>query len=383
VLAFDADKRISSLTFDPSEAHARFTVLEITPSLILEAVRVGTGNSGPNQTANLPGAPVEQVSLHIFTLENNVWHAWSRCEELDRSGPADPHFLLEPTQGVVTFGDGANGRVPPDGALIFARYRVTRADAGNVGAGRIYQLADSPHNRAVLSGPPAAISASIGRVFNPAPASGGAAAETLAHAIGRAIVLREAPLRAVTTQDFETLAMNTPGTLLARVGVWADTFPGFDCFPAPGVVTVILVPAMPVARPFPSPGLIQAVATHLHPRRTIGTRVEVIGPSYLEVKVQARVRMYPGASKTQVLQAVIASLNAFLDPLSGGPDGTGWPFGRDIYRSEILQTIDRTSGVDRVESMSLFADGCGPNCGNICLRPEWLVTPGAHQIEVL
>ena len=378
-LSFDADKRISALTFDPAETVARFTVLETTPSLILEAVRVGTGTSGPNQTVNLPGAPVEQVSLHIFTLESDGWHGWHLRQDLDTSGPAGEHFLLDPTRGIATFGDGEHGRVPPDGSLIFARYRVTRAELGNVAVNKIYQLAYSAHNRAVLTSP----SAAIDRIYNPAPATGGASAETLAHAIGRAIVLREAPLRAVTTKDFETLALATPGVRLARVGVWADVFPGFDCFPAAGVVTVILVPAMPVARPYPSPGLIRAVTDYLNPKRTIGTRVAVTGPSYLEVKVQARVRVYPGASKTQVRQAVLTALNAFLDALTGGPDGNGWPFGRDVYRSEVMQTINGTPDVDRVETLALFADGCGPYCGNICLRPEWLVTPGAHEIEVV
>jgi hypothetical protein len=80
--------------------------------------------------------------------------------------------------------------------------------------------------------------------------------------------------------------------------------------------------------------------------------------------------VFPGASKTQAQQAVIDALNAFLDPLTGGPDGTGWPFGRDVYRSEVMRAIARTPDVDRVESMALYADGCCPNCGNICLRPK-------------
>jgi predicted phage baseplate assembly protein len=382
-LSFDADGRIATLAFDPAESHARFTVLETGPSLVLEAVRAGVGDGGPNQVVKVPGAPLQQASLHVFTLENDAWHSWEHRQDLDASGPSSPHFLLDPTGGVVTFGDAEHGRVPPDGALIFARYRATRAEAGNIGARKIQRLSDSRHNTAVLPGPPVEIAKKIETIVNPAPASGGAAAETLAHAIGRAIVLREAPLRAVTTQDFETLALSTPGVQLARAGVWANIYPGFDCVATPGIVTVILVPAMPVARPYPSAGLMRAVATHLNPLRTIGTRVEVTGPSYLEVSIQARVQAFSGASKTQVRQAVIDALNTFLDPLRGGPDQSGWPFGRDVYRSEILQTIDRTSGVDHVESLALFADGCGPLCGNICLRPVWLVTPGSHQIEVV
>jgi hypothetical protein len=381
-LKFDSDGRVSELSFDPNEKNARFVVLQIQPQLVLEAVRAGAGTGGPNQALTLRQAPVEQATLQVFSLEDDVWHAWHLKQDLDDSGPGDLDFLLDPTAGTITFGDGAHGRVPPAGALIFASYRVTRAEAGNVGAGKVNRLADSPHNRVAIGDPPA-IMLNLERISNPAPAAGGTVAETLTHASGRAIVLREAPLRAVSVEDIETLAKATPGVQLARVGVWAGLYPGFDCFPAAGVVTVILVPAMPVSRPYPSLGLRRAVLEYLSPRRIIGTRIEVTGPQYLEVAVQAQVTAHPGASKTMVRQAVVDALNAFLDPLIGGPDRTGWPFGRNVYRSEVLQAIAQVAGVDRVESLALFADGCGPLCGNVCLRPVWLVTPGPHQIEVL
>jgi hypothetical protein len=108
----------------------------------------------------------------------------------------------------------------------------------------------------------------------------------------------------------------------------------------------------------------------------------VTGPNYLQVTVQATVGAFPTANKTQLPQAIVAALNAFLDPLTGGPDKTGWPFGRDVYRTEIMSAIAGVPGVDRVESLGLLADGCGPMCGNLCLKPSWLVTPGAHQIVV-
>jgi hypothetical protein len=48
-----------------------------------------------------------------------------------------------------------------------------------------------------------------------------------------------------------------------------------------------------------------------------------------------------------------------------------------------MRTMAEVTNVDRVETLALFADGCGPLCGNICLRPVWLVTPGAHRIAVV
>ena len=76
------------------------------------------------------------------------------------------------------------------------------------------------------------------------------------------------------------------------------------------------------------------------------------------------------------------ALKAYLDPLTGGPAGLGWPFGRSVYRAEILQLIANTPGVDFVVSISLTADGGTPQCGDIALCPTYLVSSGQHQITV-
>jgi len=146
---------------------------------------------------------------------------------------------------------------------------------------------------------------------------------------------------------------------------------------------VIVVPNMPVPMPFPSDGLLAAVRRYLNPRRVIGTRVEVVAPGYLQVGVIATVQSGKGQNQARLQQAIIDALDAFLDPLTGGPDGGGWPFGRDVYQTEILQVLAQTPGVDHVVSLALAPTGCEPQCGNICLKPTWLVTPGQHQIEVL
>ncbi|HJQ82818.1 MAG TPA: baseplate J/gp47 family protein, partial [Candidatus Binatia bacterium] len=157
----------------------------------------------------------------------------------------------------------------------------------------------------------------------------------------------------------------------------------FDCVHAPGAVTVIIVPDMPGPRPTPSSGLRRAVAAFLQRRRLLGTRVAVVGPRYVEVGVRARVRPLRGVARVDVRDRIVAALDEFLHPLRGGPDGAGWPFGRDVYRAEIMQVIDEVAGVDHVESLDLVPEGCGPQCGNVCLRPTWLTTPGRHEIEVV
>lgn len=387
---FNSQGQITSLTLIKDSSTPKFRILSFTPptaittgSLSIEAVILGLGDGTAFQKLSLPEAPVQQASFALYSFEDNNWHSWRLRADLNASGRPDRDFLLDSTTGTVSFGDGENGTVLAAGALVFAVYRSTRAEAGNLRAGTITRLADSPHNRALLANfvqAQAAITAT-----NPMDAAGGAAAETLDHAIGRAIQIIGEPQRAVALSDYEILAKETPGFDIASATAWADIHPSFPCFKAPGVVTVVVIPNMPIARPTPSESLLRAVKAYLNRRRLIGTRVEVTGPTYREVAVRAQVQSLAGTSKMPLGERVVDALNSFLSPLTGGPDGTGWPFGRDVYRAEILQVIDGVPGVDYVTSLALIAEGCecDPQCGNVCLAPTWLVTPGQHEIEVL
>jgi predicted phage baseplate assembly protein len=246
-----------------------------------------------------------------------------------------------------------------------------------------WRLADSASNRSLPDFDLAAATAQIDRITNPVAASGGGDAESLASAEGRVLETVELTDRAITLADYERLALATPGTSIARVAARANLHPGFPCFSAPGVVTVLVLPYLPLRRPEPSASLLRSVAGWLIPRRPIGTRVEVVGPEYRRITARAHVRALRGSVPQQVEAACVAALHAFFDPLSGGPEGSGWPFGRDVYRSEVMAVLDRTPGVDHVLSLALFSSGTSdPRCGNVCIGPLGLVDSGSHEISV-
>lgn len=358
-------------------------------SLCWEAEFLGFGSGLANQQFRLPNPPVEASSVAVYTLEDRIWYSWELRRDFDASTRKDFHAVLNATTGRLFFGNGEKGRVPPAYAEVFTTSSLTRAQAGNLASTTIDQLADSPHNRAILYDPTAVpdgwtkLKNELQAVINPLPAWGGAAAETIDQAAGEADQLVESSDRAVTLADYEQLAVNTPGTRIARVTAIANMHPDFPCYSAPGMVTVIVLPYLPQGSPMPTPGLLAAVRSYLSPRRVIGTRVEVVSPTYLEVAVQATVQSLTGANRVNLQQAIATALSDFLDPLVGGPDGMGWPFGRDVYRSEIMKVIDAVAGVDYITSMALLAAGGQPQCGNVCLGATWLVEAGTHQITVL
>ncbi len=395
-LQFNPAGEVSHLAFGKDDAEKgadaglpRFRILEyrkdsgIKPDILrIEAERLGDGTGAPHQQLTVAGKPVQPSSFCLFTIEQSEWRAWSLRPDFDASGRDDAHFLLDATQGTVTFGDGERGRVPPRQAQIIATYQATRAESGNLSANRITQLALTPHNQALPGFDFETVKGQLGQITNPLPATGGTAAETFIHAAGSAFELVQQPRRAVTLADYEALARETPGVRLARVGAQANLHPSFPCFKAPGMITLLILPYLPAERPAPSRELCQAVAAYLVRRRIIGTRVEVIGPTYSVVAVRAQVQSRAGTHQPELQQRIIAALNQFFHPLTGGPDGTGWPFGRDVYRSEVLQVLDETPGVDHVLGLELLLDGGAPQCGNICLGPTGLVAAGQHEIQV-
>ncbi|MEV0390290.1 baseplate J/gp47 family protein [Nonomuraea sp. NPDC050643] len=362
-------------------------VLEVSPArLTVEALLLGAGDDAPGQRHHLPAAP---VTTEIWTLEAE-WRRWLLRDDLGGSGPADAHAVLDPLTGLVRFGDGERGRVPPRGAPIVVLTRRTAGSAGNEAAG--FAVADTPHNRALAvpgvritpAAPAAAPSVRIltagptpvpgVRVAHVLPAAGGVDAEGVSDVWARAEGLLDRATRAITLADCEELAAATPGVRLARVVALAGVHPSLPCVPAPGVITVVLVPYLPAGRPMPSPRLLRAVARHLCGLRPLGSRFELTGPVYTELSVRARVRVLPAADPDAVRHDLLRALDAWLDPLT-------WPLGRDVYRTEALTVLDQVPGVDRVSGVELLAGG-EPACGNLRVGPLGLVTAGEHTIEV-
>jgi hypothetical protein len=158
---------------------------------------------------------------------------------------------------------------------------------------------------------------------------------------------------AVTARDYETLAMTAneqPGAeqvarahCLTRRNLEAGGAAARSDMP--GHVSVLIVPA---TRTKPSDELLHKVRRIIEPARLIATRVHVVAPRTATVGVRITLIIDKGSVPATVRKAALDDLEKFLDPLQGGPDRSGWPFGRAIYVSEIYQVLTRVPGVQSV-----------------------------------
>lgn len=198
--------------------------------------------------------------------------------------------------------------------------------------------------------------------------------------------------RAVTPGDYEWLALHSwPRTdAAARLGR-AGTVRRVRCIPrrdlsaadpearrtqSPAHVSLVVVPEpapeaerRPARLPFqlplrlhdpadeealhPTDELLAALWAFFDDRRTLAIRHHVVGPDYLAVEVSANLALRPDAPPEAALSAARAALAEFLHPLTGGPDRTGWPFGRTVYTSEVYAELEQVALVDYVEDVVL------------------------------
>lgn len=416
-LAFTPDGRLSRAGADGGDGSPEALVLDYAAPaggrpgrLMCTLALVGRSSGAPLQRLHLPAAPVTGGAIVVWSLEPAGPVRWEPRDDLDSSGAGDDVFTLDAEAGLLRFGDGRRGRVPPADAPMLAAYDVTAGAHGNAPATATWSLAgaDDDLDRALLQRDPLAAQAAIAAVRSAAGASGGAAAEDVLGAAGRAAeeqwaherlvelapepggtldgldpaTVRTAavPARAATALDVERLALAVPGTRVRRARAWAALDPQDPCRRAPGLLTVVIVPGWPADRPEPGDELLFAVRRFLRRRRTLGTRLEVTGPRYVELGVRAQVRLLGGRSADAVGALARAAIAAYLHPLDGGRAGHGWPFGRDVRRTEVLAALDAVDGVDHVLELELTgSDGAG-GCGDVCVGP--LSLPALTGVEV-
>lgn len=180
----------------------------------------------------------------------------------------------------------------------------------------------------------------------------GETAEALAADIRASVQALRRQERAISCADFEALALEADARV-ARVRCLARRNALMD-FEAdqPGHISVIVVPRQ-ASELTP---VLEAVEAYLEPRRLLTTFVHVLGPQFVPVDIEATVVPLPDVEQSGLLPRVLAALRAFLDPLHGGEQQNGWPFGRNVFVSEIYQLLDQLPGVDYVTEVTLAGD---------------------------
>jgi predicted phage baseplate assembly protein len=332
-------------------------------------------------TLDLPadlGPPLEG-SVTLALTRGGAEADWKETDELGFAGPADRLFMLDRERGRLVFGNGYTGRIPAPAEDFALQLEVGGGSAGNLPQGLDWARVEAP------DAPPEI------ELVNAVPATGGAAAESLADARNRVGGSLGRSERIVTAEDIRTLIETMPGLGAHRAHVVPGYDPAFPCSYVPDSIGVFVVPRVSraseadraeVPAPRADPGAMTLFAQQLEQRRMLATRLQVLHPRYHGVGLAVTLR---GSSDPLVEEAIRVALARQLDAVVGG-DGEGWPFGRALRPSELVRVAQDVAGEDLlVESVAIGLDGAVPAdaCGDTTIGPNDLVYLDACRITVL
>lgn len=209
----------------------------------------------------------------------------------------------------------------------------------------------------------------------------------LGSAMRRALAQIWTCYRAVTPQDYEALlrdewpaspeaaAIGKKAPIHRAVCLPERDLEGGDALTeAPDHVTLVVLPKSP------SSLFQEAIRGFFEPRRILTTRVHVVSPSRLKTRIDASLYLEDDVTPATVRARAEAALTQWFDPYVGGVDGDGWPFGADVYHSDVYALLDAVPGVDFVDAVDVrtnvgghvLTDDQGARTG-ILLHPHQMV----------
>jgi predicted phage baseplate assembly protein len=312
---------------------------------------LGTSTGKSDQAFQTRNSPVlaRMAGETVTVTDGDVTTEWTEVPDFVDSTPDDHHFVWNSTTGEVRFGplirypDGTphqHGAIPREGSLIaVSGYRYGGGSDGNVGPATLTDMRTSlPY---------------VDRVENIEAARGGVDAETVENAKRRGPHSLRAGGRAVTIEDFERLTSEADPAI-ARVRCLPPDITGKP-------IRLLVVPN--IERPGEllqlddfalTDGMVTRISEHLDERRILGTAIEIGTPYYQGVTIAALLTARPGRPITLVRERALSTLYRYLNPLIGGPHGTGWPFDADLNSANVFQLLEAVEGVERVEEVLFF-----------------------------
>ncbi|MET1052884.1 MAG: putative baseplate assembly protein [Mycetocola sp.] len=264
-------------------------------------------------------------------LHDHDGRRWEPVRDLLASGPFQAEFVVEVEasgQARLRFGDGGYGMRPPAGTVFDLTYRRGTGQGGNIGAGSLAH---------VVSADPR-----IESVTNPVAARGGTPPESIARTRQDAPAAFLVQERAVTAEDYATIAGRHPQIQRA---VATDRFTGswYTIF-----LTVDRSGGLPVDRRFEAD-----LRAFLERYRMAGHDLEVDGPRFVALDVKLRVCALPDYYRADVAQAVLARLGRGRLP-DGRPaffHPDNFTFGQPVTLSSLLAAAHAVDGVHFVEPL--------------------------------
>lgn len=321
---------------------------------------LGESNGKPGQVfqvSQLPMLPLAAEEIIETQREDDAgWEPWQHVADFSNSSFDDKHFVCDSATGEIQFGpvirsssgdEVRYGATPFGGSQVrIPSYLNGGGPRGDVGSNTLSVLKSSiPY---------------VASVTNRRRATGGVDPENIDNLKLRGPQLLRTRDRAVTEEDFEFLAKEA-SPMVGRAKCIQPQDTGTEGGPAPGVIQLLVAPAISSTSNRTPPEalrlsreLLEQIREYLDDRRLLATTLMVSEPEYVWVSVEARIKIRSGAGIDETQHAVENKLYQYIHPIHGGADREGWPFGRNLFVSELYSQIQVVPDVEYVEELRVY-----------------------------
>ncbi len=269
-------------------------------------------------------------------LVTEVWIKWTEVNSFLSQSKDSRCYIIDKSNGIVTFGNGRNGRIPSvsDEKNIRVVYSTGGGDHTNVSPGTINHL-----ERAV---------GFVMGVTNPKRFNGGCDTETVDDAMRRSAVMIRTQGKAVTSRDYERLALNAERTIKS-----VKCFAGynFEGEREVGAVTLVLIRSdnSDFSR------VKKLVYDYMLPRISGGIssseKLYITEPEFVCVNVRVSVSVNSMNKVFDTKKAIEEKLGQYLDALNGGFDNSGWRIGNLPNEQQIRSCILGIENIVYIKSL--------------------------------
>ena len=301
--------------------------VECVQGLTIRDSFVSPSESTLSYVVKLSTTPVIEGSVSV-TVNGSTWILVSNFAQ--SAGDATDYIFKVTSAGqpLVVFGDGTLGAVIPTDATVVVTYRVGGGSAGNAPLNSINTSVSG-----VLTSTGSAVTVQI--TNKTSAGIGGREAETLEEARVNIPASTRANDRAVTLDDYQTMAMSYPGVTFARAAVRTENalLEGNVVFvyawtsgPSGGMVNL-------------SPQFKLNLVDYLQ-TKAVGTDVVRAGDGTSRpLPVSLRFKVFQGYSVSDTGLLLQDTLNSYVDALRPG---------QPVLYSNLVRDLDETYGVDTV-----------------------------------
>lgn len=147
--------------------------------------------------------------------------------------------------------------------------------------------------------------------------------------------------------------------------------------PRPECISMIILPSATSETggelgPQPTSLQCRSLWGYLDQRRMLTTRHYVVGPFYAPVMAEILVARRTDVSSEKLRGRILDAVGGFLNPLPNDQKThEGWPFGRDVYVSEIYELLEKVDGVDFISDIMLASDCQTENPSCVAAEAIW------------